>query len=1034
MEARERMVDEAYNATYEWMLNSPQYLIWKHSSGQRLLIRGKAGCGKSTLMKHLFAHETSAADIHGPSTARPVVCGFFFNGRGSPTERTLKAMLRTLLHQIVFQNPTAYRCIAKAHRGMEQVLASRNQIVDWTEKLLTNMLEDVMLSSTLPTLVFIDALDEGDGFSAAEVFGLLEKHTRPRPDGQRAMASVCLSSRPDNFVDHRKQWTTLNLTDFNSKDIEMYTASRLNTMANACADSRYQQLATELVPQIVAKADGVFLWVRLVVDEITTAMERGEDTQYFAFQLSATPTDLWNQFREILLRVNHHHIPDMQRLLQVVLVAERPLSVEELAHVLSLSSPEPPQTLQDLRGLGNAEQVYRDTVKRIRLCCGGLVEVVHTSRCLWITKELNVGYKLATQVQFIHQSVKDYLNSAEVKKDLSDMLSAGEFASSGHQRLLTACLKYLQLPEMVALLDRAAVSPGVQAWPTGATRAFWEEISDHHPLLLYSPHWVIHADESAQCENLSFAGRETVQTMETVFHTWRFFPYSGSGDKGDLYHHIYSNMDNSSDEISAGLLSFSAYQGYIFLFKEVFNALNKDMTQHTLGRALIAAACDCGLASFYRRLVCNGNIRDRREAEGKRSKYDWAETIWQAKEAIVRMLLDGGADANWMMRVGHFGSALTAASWSGRVSIVQVLLDNGAIANAEVRNGDYGTALIAAAWGSSSEVIQVLIHHGADVNAQVRAGLVGSALSEAAISGSCSVVQTLIDHGAEVDLILQNGGYGSALAAAAGEDREPTLTLLIKRGARVNMQIPGRYGSALAAAALSTSSSLTAVKIMGRLVDAGAEVNLLLKSGHYGSALAAAAVSGQMSVSKVKFLLQHGADINLQLGCGLFGTALIAAACSYNSYVQESQDVEGSTFGTLIEHGAEVDARPRIGIYGSALAAAAFKNELGFVHHLLARGADANAILDVGIYGSALAAAASCWDSKFNRAMSVVLALLMHGADINASLPAGSYGSALGAVRAMGSAGSQRMKRLLTIIQSSPDSLPPEDIWNQCWS
>lgn len=97
-----------------------------------------------------------------------------------------------------------------------------------------------------------------------------------------------------------------------------------------------------------------------------------------------------------------------------------------------------------------------------------------------------MGYKLATPVQFIHQSVKDYLNSTEVKKVLSDMLAAREFGGSGHQRLLTACLKYLQLPETVALLDWAIVSPDVQAWPTGATRAFWKEISDRHPLLLYS--------------------------------------------------------------------------------------------------------------------------------------------------------------------------------------------------------------------------------------------------------------------------------------------------------------------------------------------------------------------------------------------------------------------------------------------------------------------------------------------------------------------------------------------------------------------
>ena len=60
----------------------------------------------------------------------------------------------------------------------------------------------------------------------------------------------------------------------------------------------------------------------------------------------------------------------------------------------------------------------------------GLVEVVETGWSFYIVKGEEIGYKFTTQVQFIHQSANDYLNSTKTQKELADMLGPTPLQSS----------------------------------------------------------------------------------------------------------------------------------------------------------------------------------------------------------------------------------------------------------------------------------------------------------------------------------------------------------------------------------------------------------------------------------------------------------------------------------------------------------------------------------------------------------------------------------------------------------------------------
>ena len=164
----------------------------------KLLIKGKAGCGKSTLMKHLIKKEESGKTID----SRSVVCGFFFNTRGAAMEKSIEAMLRTLLHQLLLQNTILYRSLKLFYSDIRIAKESQVGVVDWTTETLIQMFEIALRLPGLTGLIYIDALDEGKGFLPWSIFEFLESQLSKSHEGS---LGIYLSSRPNNFINHREK-------------------------------------------------------------------------------------------------------------------------------------------------------------------------------------------------------------------------------------------------------------------------------------------------------------------------------------------------------------------------------------------------------------------------------------------------------------------------------------------------------------------------------------------------------------------------------------------------------------------------------------------------------------------------------------------------------------------------------------------------------------------------------------------------------------------------------------------------------------
>ena len=144
---------------------------------------------------------------------------------------------------------------------------------------------------------------------------------------------------------------------------------------------------------------------------------------------------------------------------------------------------------------------------------------------------------------------------------------------------------------------------------------------------------------------------------------------------------------------------------------------------------------------------------------------------------IVRLLLDSGADKNFVMKDSGGWGALHHAAAYGALDMVRFLLDS----NIEMNNGDDEglTPLHLASRGNNTEVVRVLLDAGATPNAAMNDG--ATPLHLASRYKNTEVVRALLDAGATPNAAMDDGATPLHLAAASGKLTD--VVVLLNAGA-----------------------------------------------------------------------------------------------------------------------------------------------------------------------------------------------------------------------------------------------------------
>jgi hypothetical protein len=343
MSARERAIDSPCKDTFGWIFDErvteretdtyhkrgifnlmSRWL--KHEHGMFFIV-GKAGSGKSTLMRFLAEHEETSTLLQSWAGQQDCALGVFahyFWCSGSQSQSSQEGLWRSVLY-----------AIAKEHRGLASaVFADRagNEIQTlahlrsqrWARDELSNALSLLVAQlevQKVAVCLFIDGLDEYQGDEMVLIEELRQLLGSP-------YIKICASSRPRNLFEEAfgskdYQWK-LALHLLTQGDMIQLASTRLYEDDAFCKLVDRGDIRQDFVTAITDKSQGVFLWTVLVVREMIREAHQAGTIDELKECLDALPVELGGEkglYQRIFERSDPRYRKYMARLLLVMLEA-----------------------------------------------------------------------------------------------------------------------------------------------------------------------------------------------------------------------------------------------------------------------------------------------------------------------------------------------------------------------------------------------------------------------------------------------------------------------------------------------------------------------------------------------------------------------------------------------------------------------------------------------------------------------------------------------------------------------------------------
>jgi hypothetical protein len=431
MENRFDEIEPAHRKTFEWIFSPPpQHLRWSDfpqwlSGGTGIYwVNGKPASGKSTLMRFICDNPQTASLLNKWSRPKRLITAthFFWNS-GIADQRSYQGLLRALLFDILRQARNLIRVVFPdewaAHRGHPTRLILEPE--SWTLPRLIKAFEHLFQQASDDSrfCLFIDGLDEydGDPFDIINLFTSISKLPNVK---------LCLSSRPIyEFVKAFRSRPTLRLQDLNFNDIKQYVDDELgaNDLMRELHNTEPQE-APKLSLEIIDKADGVFLWVKLVVISLLRGLRNLDHVSDLQRRLRLLPPSLEDLFSHILGRLEPVYLEQSSRIFQIFATSQ---FENEYFTSLKLSFAEDPNVdsllssrTQPISEIERAERVELVDIWLVTRC-GGLIEANNFREPDGHDRVLS----------YLHRTVRDFLELPQVWSRILDPTRESDFNPYG---------------------------------------------------------------------------------------------------------------------------------------------------------------------------------------------------------------------------------------------------------------------------------------------------------------------------------------------------------------------------------------------------------------------------------------------------------------------------------------------------------------------------------------------------------------------------------------------------------------------------
>lgn len=426
---REEGIRKAYRGTFDWIWTNQEigFPAWITNDQPLFWIRGKPGSGKSTIMRYIWDHPNLSELVAKGTQDRPKLkAAFFFYYRGTHLQKSFEGMLHTILLRLLTLEPRLSRTLLPEFAKLNH---QQRVHYAWTLPKLMKAYEDILANNVLPVdiLLFIDALDEYEGPPEA-IVDFIQSSVQKSHQGATNL-KVCFSSREwEAFEQSFSRGPGFQIHEHTKVDIHRYISSRLSSDRNiaqrlASGSEQERSDIRKMEKTLAERANGVFIWVRAVIDEIHRLFSHNTPTSKLLGFLEDVPNDLDQLYTDSIKRLPHEFRREAYYMFEIMLRSDRQLAPLDLKQAVSCAMHEGldacVREIQESRQLDSISNApYHRWVNERG---AGLVEVYSTranstsshSRRPRPRSRVRTGNRHDPDTpvaQFIHQTVLDFLS------------------------------------------------------------------------------------------------------------------------------------------------------------------------------------------------------------------------------------------------------------------------------------------------------------------------------------------------------------------------------------------------------------------------------------------------------------------------------------------------------------------------------------------------------------------------------------------------------------------------------------------------
>ncbi len=675
-----------------------------------LWVSADPGCGKSVLAKYLI-------DDVLPSTGTRTTCYFFFKD-DFEDQKSLESALRCILRQLFHQRPALLsdKIIRKVEADGDKLFAS-------SRNLWNIFIDAISNHSTEEIVCVLDALDECEEKGRAQLVAALSKLYSI--ESSKSNLKFLLTSRPDmnigrDFQPLKAGQPTIHLSAENEVEVE-----KISHESDLVIKKRVEELSIRLKlrpeekqlveHELTTVTNRTYLWVHLVFDVIKNCVVITEGN--LRANIQSLPKTAYAAYDKILR--NSSDVDKAKKLLHIVVAADRPLSLREIATALAIDEHD--RSYRDLEL--EPEARFRQTVRAI----WGLFVVIIDSK-----------------VYLLHQTAREFL------------IRPPSFQSGSTTLKWQHSLHPAESNKILAEICMWCLFSTDFKTPNGKDP----------PILL---------DYSAKSWAAHFRRADTVGDTSRVSSALRLCT---DPQRCSMWFKIYWETTRSKfPENCTPLIvasSFGLHQVVGQLLRK--RRANPKSLDTTYGRSALSWASENGHDSVVELILnrvhklevlfkTSGIVNSKDELNRTPLFY----AAMNGHERIAKMLLKKGAKVE--SRDSYSQTPWSWAAHNGHAGILELLLKNGA------KHADMGnylestdlagrTLLMKAVVNGDEAVVKLLLENNADIESRDNNGW--TALSHAASRGHEAVVKLLLENNADIESRNNNGKTALSYAALMG--------------------------------------------------------------------------------------------------------------------------------------------------------------------------------------------------------------------------------------------------------------------------